>query len=474
MYNHKYTPLVLYLLIIPITLFAQNTLPTGQRWKDIAPQGTYIGSYVTSDFVLPLTSTEQWKKNHREVLLRECNSATIPSFPFLTWTARNEYNLTNFNALTNWLKDNNKFVLAQLLIGADHYNADWFKNGTFTKAELETMMEDFIKSIMNSNDNKNKVDAWNVVNEALHGDKPIGAGYYYRGTKWMGLDYEADNSGLTGAQQVVKQHPIYVRKAFELARKYTNKKLEYRDNNCEWGNTRHYDEVYQLMLHLKRSGVPVDAFGMQTHLNLNEEYRSKDGSIASGYDWDSFKNQVKRMKELGLEVYVTELDVRGGSKSDADFEKQKILYNKCVKACVESGVKLINFWGLRDGSMANSGEGQNANPFAESATYDPKPAYYGIQEALQTQVLAVENFVYKTEKSTNQNYIYPNPANEYINLVLKSSDSLNENVTIINNIGAVIKTVPINNEFTAINIESLPSGIYFIKIKNDVEKFVKQ
>jgi GH35 family endo-1,4-beta-xylanase len=404
------------LLSINIVVHAQATMPTGQSWKDIAPPGTAIGSYITSDFVLPLNSTEQWKKNHRDVFLRECNLATIPSFPFITWTAKDQYDFTNFNALTNWLKDNNKQVMAHLLIGADHYNADWFQNGTFTKVGLDTMMENFIKNIITSNDNANKVDIWNVVNEALHGDKPIGASYYYRGTKWLGLDYEADQSGLTGAQQVIKQHPVYVRRAFELARKYTTKKLEYRDNNCEWGNTRHYDEVYQLMLHLKKSGVPVDAFGMQTHLNLSEGYRSKNDALEYeyGYDWESFKNQVKRMKALGLEVYVSEIDVRGSSKSAEDFEKQRLIYYKCVKACVESGVKVINFWGLRDGSMANSGDGQNANPFAESATYDAKPAYYGIQQALAefAVTLSLQQITLNATQYSNNNHLQLQTKNE--------------------------------------------------------------
>ena len=92
-------------------------------------------------------------------------------------------------------------------------------------------------------------------------------------------------------------------------------KLEIREPRVEEIN-RKSDALYQLIKHLLNTGVCVDAVGFQCHLRVNKTY-----------DWDSVQSNIKRFKDLGLEVYITEFDVSMGTERKmgdpvpADYEK---------------------------------------------------------------------------------------------------------------------------------------------------------
>ena len=72
----------------------------------------------------------------------------------------------------------------------------------------------------------------------------------------------------------------------------------------------------------------------------------------------------------------------------------------------------------------------------------------------------------------------PNPASEELLLSLGNNVKSNTTLSIYNFLGAEILTAPITNTQTNINIRSLPSGVYFINVKEEgkslgIKKFVK-
>ena len=221
----------------------------------------------------------------------------------------------------------------------------------------EYILEKFIVEVLNSNDNKDKVDVFNVINEIFamgRSGKYRVSGNEKEDCKWMDMGFEKDNSGLVGEQNINSEHPIFVRRVFEIASKLTDAKLEIRDFNVAFGGKK-ADGLYQLVEHLKNSGVRIDAVGFQCHLN-----------VGINYNYENLRKNIKRFIELGVEVYITELDVglnlwgQGGnhkkvsdvikSQSDWDnfFEEQNKIYYNLVKTAKESGVKLISDSGLRD------------------------------------------------------------------------------------------------------------------------------
>jgi hypothetical protein len=62
--------------------------------------------------------------------------------------------------------------------------------------------------------------------------------------------------------------------------------------------------------------------------------------------------------------------------------------------------------------------------------------------------------------------VYPNPANDFINIETNNNYDSNFKISIYNSLG--IKVIETSNENT-INIEDLPSGMYFINVMT--EKF---
>ncbi len=338
-------------------------LPSGNRLKDLATSEIKIGSVGNYNTFFPQDGKSQQK--YRALFKREMSAATVLCYPKIIWQGFKQYDFSQFNTTVNWFEDQGLVQMAHLLVGPNHYYPEWFINGSYTNQELENIMEDYIREIMLSNHNDIKVDVWNVINESqwLDGGAP------YSGTIWNQLGREEDQSGLTGADKVLTRHPVYIRKALEIARKYTNNKLELRDNGMEFPDSDEYQMFYQLVKHLLNQGTPLDAVGFQTHLSTKQTY-----------DWEGLKNNIKRYKDLGLEVYITELDV-GNDGTEEGRKKQKQYYYNVVKAAKEGGVDQIHLWGLNDGQMGPYREDEFALLF-EGINMRPKPAYYGFQKAL--------------------------------------------------------------------------------------------
>ncbi len=344
------------------------TLPSGQRLQELAAS-TQVGIRTVQDGIFGGISGP-----YTTVFDREFNSGTVTCYPaWEAWTGVKQYNLTKINDRINYLEDAGKTQMMHLLVGPDSYFPDWFKNGAYTNAELDDMLHHWIKTIIQSNGNANKVEVWNVVNEAISFSSPL---EYNVAIKFQQLGFEADASGLTGSDKVVDSHPIYIRKAFEYARQYTDAKLELRDSGAEFSysyNSYKYKLFYQLTKHLLNTGVPLDAVGFQVHIDIDRTY-----------DWDDFKNNIHRYRALGLETYITELDVgdTGESWNNTKARQQRNQYYQAVKAGMETGCEYIHIWGMIDG--LDAGWRTRESPLMFDANYDPKPSYYGVQDALSS------------------------------------------------------------------------------------------
>lgn len=355
----RFLILVVIALFFPM-LFSQNTL------KELAGPDTLIGSVGIYQTFFPQAGESQQK--YSNLYRRELSAATVVSYPNIIWTGLKKYDFSQFNATVNWFENQNLVQIAHLLVGSNHYYPEWFTQRSYTQQELELILEDYIKAIMQTNDNGSKIDVWNVVNETMWFE---GAGeQYYTWNIWNQLGWEEDRSGLVGSDKKRDTHPVYIGKALEIARKYSNNKLELRDNAIEFPNNHEYQLFYQLVRHLLNKRVPLDAVGFQTHLSVDQNY-----------DWEGLKKNIRRYKDLGLEVYITELDVANNGTSEGRA-KQKQYYYNAVKASREGGADIINLWGLNDGQMGEQTEDQFGLIF-EGINMKPKPAYYGFRQALK-------------------------------------------------------------------------------------------
>jgi hypothetical protein len=74
--------------------------------------------------------------------------------------------------------------------------------------------------------------------------------------------------------------------------------------------------------------------------------------------------------------------------------------------------------------------------------------------------------------SNSEIIIYPNPASTVLNIVLDVS-KMNTQIEISNVQGEIILSQKNNLSLNQFNIENIANGIYFVRIGNEVRKFVK-
>lgn len=305
------------------------------------------------------------------------------------WKREGGSDFNDVNAVINWSRPRYDKVMAMLIVGPNNYMPAWFTSGTFTPAEMDVMLKNLITELMTSNDNKSKVDVWNVANELFNEDGT------YRNMKWNDMGWEDDASGLKGTDKINLKHPVFVGKAFQYCRELTNALLELRDYGIENNDPKNpsiykYKAFYQLLKHLKATNRPVDVVGIQSHIMIGKGTAvgtsvNMNGDVpAQGYE--GFANAIKTYKAMNLSVYLTELDIVSLVKNSTPLpftpamaEQQKKDYYLFVKTAVDAGVNLVSLWGARDNN--STGWRYNQNPLLLDANYNKKPAYFGLQKA---------------------------------------------------------------------------------------------
>jgi len=136
------------------------------------------------------------------------------------------------------------------------------------------------------------------------------------------------------------------------------------------------DRVYELVKKLVKDGVPIHGVGLQMHLFVVEYPKPED--IAAN---------VRRLAALGLKVSITEMDVRVKDVPldiNERLEMQRRVYHDVVAACIkEEGFMGVTFWGFTDAHSWINDVGQGPDyPLLFDENYQPKPAYWGVMDAL--------------------------------------------------------------------------------------------
>lgn len=227
----------------------------------------------------------------------------------------------------------------------------WLKNGNFSREELIEIMQSHVKKVVGRY--KGKVRAYTVANEAtepsIFWNRRVG--------------------------------PEYVELAFQAAREADpDAILIYNDYAHETASLPKANQVFDLVKALKEKGL-VDAVGMQMHI-IGYTNGSPNPDPRTPPTKGQLLEQLNRYGELGLKVYVTEMDVdisRLPGTIDEKLAAQAEIYGTVVEACLESnGICTdINIWGVND---IETWMGEAALLFSDN---QPKPAYYAVLDVLR-------------------------------------------------------------------------------------------
>jgi endo-1,4-beta-xylanase len=369
--------------ILPIQIASAQPVPTG---TPLGNNGVLIGAN-TEPGSAEKEGISGWKDaaKVKAVLARDfglVQTTAYPAWGAWTGTGMNDvgFDIAGANEVINWAEAQGKKTAVHLLTGSPTYFPAWLNGGAWRAGQLDSLLDRWITYAMTNNGNAQKVDYWNVVNEAF-----MWNGNYWDSSSvantnpWHKMGWEADKSGLTGAASVYAQHPVYIRRAFEIARRHSQAKLEIRDYYIEfWDDSRKSRAFYQLVKHLLNSGVPIHAVGFQGHFRTDMTY-----------DWSKLKRAVQEYKSLGLEVYVTEVDygdtdpiaAAGAAHRTAAWDSlQARQLRAFVTAAVGGGAKWICLWGVADNTNTYWRKGQSALLFDES--YAAKYAYYEFRQGI--------------------------------------------------------------------------------------------
>jgi endo-1,4-beta-xylanase len=263
--------------------------------------------------------------------------------------AQNTYNFTDADALVAYAEANDMVVRGHTLVWHSQIPG-WLTGGNFTRDQVIAIMRDHIMTVVGRY--RGRILAWDVVNEAV-----------------------SDNNGQMRTDSFWHQRigPEYIAMAFQFAREADpNAILYYNDYSAE-GSGAKSDAVFNLVSGLVSQGVPIDGVGWQMH-QINP-FRIQQ----------AHRTNAQRLGSLGLEVSITEMDVRISLPTTAqELSEQALAYRDLVEFCLaQPNVKTLVTWGFTDkyswipGFFSGFGDA-----LIFDMNYQPKPAYTSMLSAL--------------------------------------------------------------------------------------------
>ncbi len=224
---------------------------------------------------------------------------------------------------------------------------NWLTGGAFTPTQLRELMTEHIT--LEAGRYRGAIYAWDVVNEPFAEDGSWCRSIWLQA---MGTDYV--EIALRAARAADPRAKLYI-----------------NDYGVELAGPK-MRALYDLVASLKRSGAPLDGVGLELH-------------FIAGKAPDGLREVMQAFADLGVDVAVTELDLRIRLPPDAkSLEVQAADYAKVASACL--AVKRcvgVSSWGITDAySWIPSffpGYGA-ALPFDEYEK--PKPAFFSTIDAL--------------------------------------------------------------------------------------------
>ncbi len=270
--------------------------------------------------------------------------------------APGKYDFSQLDYLVNYAEKHNMPIrLQHLLWGEQKWLPDWLKNGHYTKDQLYAIIDNHINTVMSRY--KGKIREYTVVNEAF-----TRAQHLYNLSDWW--------ADATGSRDYIDHAFLTARAADPSATLILN------DFNNDTKNATS-DAMYAYIKDARARGIPIDGIGMQMHI----------GGASPPNKADVIAN-MNRFTDLGVKVFVTEFDVNMADAKGTyaqKAEQQKTVYHDMMRACIESkGCRSFTMLGITDKetwyNYMNLKEPPMPLMFDER--YNPKPAYYGLRDAL--------------------------------------------------------------------------------------------
>lgn len=289
-----------------------------------------------------------------ELLTRQFNMLAVENA--MKWEVihpeAERYDFSEADKIVAFAKANGMTVYAHVLVWENQLSP-WLVEGGYSRDELIDLLCRHIKTVVGRY--RGQVYAWDVVNEAFDPDGTLRNNLWTRGIG-----------------------PEVIAMAFQWAREADPDALLIYNDVAGEGMNKKSQAIYALAQGLLKLGAPLDGIGMQMHVWL-------DGPPTQ----QELSENMQRLADLGLQVHITEMDVRTQYSSLSEAEKltaQAEVYRSAMRACLTaSNCTTFVVWGLTDAhSWIPYFYGPDI-PLLFDKSYQPKAAYYSLLEAMTSR-----------------------------------------------------------------------------------------
>lgn len=210
------------------------------------------------------------------------------------------------------------------------------------------------------------IHSWDVVNEAVQVE-------------------DGRPDGLRKSQWLQLLGPDYIAIAYRSAAQADPKALlTYNDYDIEQDGPK-FDAkraaVLRLLTRMREHQIPIQALGLQSHLHVMQKLP----------DWTALHQFMESIEKLGLDIFVTELDVNDSELSGDISERNQVVaewYGNYLKNVLQHrSVKAVLTWGLTDRDSWLNAISRRHNlqlplPLPFGSDLKPKPAFYALAKAI--------------------------------------------------------------------------------------------
>lgn len=310
------------------------------------------GHHAAAGYPDPFGTDEAYRK----VIAEQFSSVTHENQ--LKWEfvrpTREEFRFEGADAVVDFAEENGQQVRGHTLLWHSQ-NPRWLTSGSFTDDEMRALLQEHVTTLVSRY--KGRIVHWDVANEIF------------------------DDSGVLRTEEnpfIARFGTAIVADALRWAHEADpDAVLFLNDFNVESIGPKS-DAYYDLAQELLAAGAPLGGFGVQGHLSTQYPFP------------DDLEDNLRRFTDLGLDVAITELDVRvpvdaAGKPEAADVEKQVDYYGRAVAACVAvERCTSLTLWGVTDeyswvpGFFAGEG-----SAMVLDEDLNVKPAFGAVVEALR-------------------------------------------------------------------------------------------
>jgi endo-1,4-beta-xylanase len=367
----RQTASVAAMAAIPVTLDGGFALAAGNKPQQIAGRGSLKAHAAARGLLTGCAVNAALFRDdeHFRTLLAEQYSMVVPE-NCLKWNilrpTAETYSFTDADSLVAFAEQHGMKVRGHNFVWHEAL-PKWFA-ATVNKDNARQFLVDHIHTV--GGRYKGKIHSWDVVNEAI----------------WI-PDGRPD--GLRSSSPWFEMlGPEYIDLAYRTARETDPAALlTYNDYSIEYDNDEDGKKraaVLALLRRMKSDNVPLDALGIQSHIRAGGTTGFSQG----------VRELLDGAKALGLQVFVTELDVNDDAvttEETADRDKAVAeVYRTYLTAALEGPeVKAVLTWGVTDkNTWLNNGTKfrkqhpeRLQRPLPFDPDYQPAPAFFAMREA---------------------------------------------------------------------------------------------